>query len=124
MLLYWVAGLDEADPVLYGVPADQVSAWGATKVEFIAAKRRELYRVQKAAEHANAKSEAQGAALMFWVLLILALISALLGLTLHDNNPRTEGDPLFFLLTFVFGIFTAIVGVWWASAQSALKKFQ
>lgn len=124
MLLYWVCGLDEADPVLYGVPADQVSAWGAAKTEFIASKRRELYRVQRAAEHANAKSEVQGAAIMFWVLLILTLVCVLLGLSLQDNNPRTDGESLFFLLAIVFAIFTPLMGIWWASAHSEVKKLQ
>lgn len=124
MLLYWVLGINEADPVLYGIPSEQVSGWAAAKTEFIAAKRRELYRIEKIALLQSAQSDEKAAATMFWIMLLLTLVWALLGLTFQDNNPRTDGEALFFILAIVFAIFTPIIGAWWASAHAEVKKLQ
>lgn len=114
MRLFWIVGLNEADPSRFGVHSVEVNQWAVEHIEMIAGKRRELLRVaqevkteaarrKKAERVAHALKEYTEMWISCAVLWAVALITVLLWLLFHGAV-----FAVFCGFSVFFGIFMAM----------------
>lgn len=114
MRLFWIVGINEADPSRFGVHSAEVNQWAVEHIEMVAGKRRELLRVAVEVKTENARRakearvaharkeylEARNLSLIFWGL---TLTMGLLWLFFHFG--------VFIAVGAFGGVFAAVTGL-------------